>query len=57
MKFRSVERSQITESLESRAEDFGSGGRVCGGGGMDFNRKMWVIKQQRGEIMTTFSRD
>lgn len=46
-KFRSVERSQVTESLESQAEHFWSGGGngVCGEG-LDFNRKMWFIKKE-----------
>lgn len=57
-KFRSVERSQVTESLESQAEHFWSGGGngVCGEG-LDFNRKMWVIKKEMDEIMTMFSCD
>lgn len=46
-KFRSVGRSQVTESLESQAEHFWSGGGngVCGEG-LDFNRKMWFIKKE-----------
>lgn len=56
-KFRSAERSWITESIESWAEDFGSGGGSgMGGKGIGF-RKMWAITQKRGKIMTVFSCD
>lgn len=55
-KFTSVDWSQITEKSGKLSLDFGYGAGVVGRrrGRQDFNRKMWLIKQERDEIMTVF---
>lgn len=58
-KFTSVDWSQITENSVKLTPGLWGWGWWCGEEErrQDFNRKMWLIKQKRDEIMTVFSCD